>query len=299
MPYDSYMLEVKDRALGKTANSRGWVRVECPACPDRVGKDDRSKPCGFNTITGGVNCFRCGLSGYVDGYGTGPIESQSVSDEVEECPRPPGYMALTVQSFYTGAQSYLTGRGVPAGLWKPLEIGVCDKDTFASQDESEVRYAAQLHGRIIVPVRNLDGKWRGFVGRAYYTNPRLPYRNHPGPWRDGTMWNVASLAVDTEVPVLVTEGLFDALPLYPNSVALLGKPTEKQVGLLLQARRPVCMCLDGDAWRLSRAVALKLHLLGQHVGFVKLPPGKDPNDLSPDYLFRAAQESVASQSWRN
>lgn len=111
------------------------------------------------------------------------------------------------------------------------------------------------------------------------------------------MWNVAALDVETSDPILVTEGLFDALPLYPYSVALLGKPTDHQIALLRDALRPVCMLLDGDAWRLSKAVAWRLYAQGQRVGFVKLPPTRDPNDLNPQRLLDQAVASVQTQSW--
>jgi len=65
----------------------------------------------------------------------------------------------------------------------------------------------------------------------------------------------------------------------------------------MQALRPVCMVLDGDAWRESKATALKLLVRGHKVGFVKLPPGRDPNDLEPQRLFDAAIESIRTQSW--
>lgn len=305
----AYDYEILSATSGLTPNSRGWVRFHCPACLDRVSSEDRGKACGLNTQTGGYNCFRCGLSGYLDGYGTGPegaAAERVITGDWTPADPPPGFVPLYEGKGRNGyrfrrARQYLTGRGVPPEFWMPLGIGACDVAEVDSTDPEVIKHARRMNGRIVVPVRELNGVWRGYVGRAYY--PKKPgrfyraYMNHAGNWREDTVWNLPALFVDTDAPVLVCEGLFDALPSYPNSVALLGKPTEHQEDLLFKATRPVCMVLDGDAWRLSKAVALKLLVRGHSVGFVKLPPGRDPNDLDPHRLMGAAVESVRTQHW--
>lgn len=301
-----YLYQAEILAAEKTSpNSRGWVRLNCPACVDRVDKPDRKKSCGFNVNTGGVNCFRCGLAGYVQDYGTGPEGARferSSEPAWSTCEPPPGFLELSHgpglnERRYYYARQYLLGRHVPEATWSNVGLGVCDAQTLTSFDPEVVKMARRMNGRVVVPVREPDGRWRGYVGRAYYPNPARSYMNHPGPWREGTVWNSLALLEASDKPLLVTEGLFDALPSYPNSVALLGKPTEQQERLLLSSLRPVCMLLDGDAWRLSKATALKLHVRGQRVGFVKLPAGEDPNDLDPNRLMDAAVESVQTQRW--
>lgn len=300
-PYDS---DIVTLAVG-TPNSRGWVRFHCPACIDRVNKEDRNKSAGLNTNTGGYHCFRCGLVGYLDGYGSGPEGAQRQRVHLggwEPADPPPGFVPLgdgagRSSARYRRARQYLVRRHVPPEMWFPLGIGACDVAECNEYDVETVKLARRMNGRIVVPVIELDGRWRGYVGRAYYDKPFRAYMNHPGNWREATVWNTAALYVETDVPLIVTEGLFDALPLYPNSVALLGKPTTHQEDLLAQALRPICMMLDGDAWRLSKATAMKLLVHGRRVGFVKLPPGRDPNDLDPTQLMHAAAESVRTQHW--
>lgn len=302
MRYDQ---EILSRATG-SPNSRGWVRFHCPGCFDRRSKEDHRKSCGLNVNTGGYNCFACGLAGYIDGYGSGPdgaTRQRGDGPTWEACDPPPGFVPLGdghgrhAKNFYR-ARQYLVGRGVPPDNWLALGIGACDSGYYDGIDLEEVKLARRMNGRVVVPVRETDGTWRGYVGRAYYDNKFRPYMNHPGNWREDCVWNPMALTIETDVPVLVTEGLFDALPLYPDSVALLGKPSERQEDLLATAMRPVCMMLDGDAWRLSKAVALRLSIRGVQVGFVKLPPKTDPNDLDPERLMHAAVRSVRTQDWR-
>lgn len=306
MPYvRDFYDEIVGLTLDRRPNNRGWVRFNCPACVEKTGKDDKRASAGLNTNTGGVNCFKCGLSGYLDGYGTGPsgaAQERNTAQDWEPVEQPPGFVFLDSsagrRNTYRRARQYMFNRGVPAEMWGPLGIGVCDAGTYVGYDIEKIKVARRLNGRICVPVTESNGVWRGYVGRAYYDNAYRKYQNAPGNWREGCVWNPRALLLDDPDPVLVMEGLFDALPSYPNAIALLGKPTTFQLALLLASVRPVVMCLDGDAWRLSRAVAFKLHLLGQRVGFVKLPPERDPNDLDPTHLMTAARESVRTQKWR-
>lgn len=297
--------EIASLLNGRKANSRGWVRFNCPACLTLTGKEDRRASAGVNVSSGGFNCFKCSLSGYLSGYGEGPqgpSHSGSKDDSWAPIEPPPGFVYLDSAAGrshrYKKARRYLFGRGVPQQMWGPLGIGVCDVRACTDYDVDSIKLARQLNGRICVPVRETNDVWRGYVARAYYRNPYRKYHNAPGGWREGCVWNPRALLLDDPDPVLVMEGLFDALPSYPNAVALLGKPTKSQEALLRASVRPIVMCLDGDAWRLSKGVALKLHYQGQRVGFVKLPPERDPNDLNPTELMKSARISVRDQNWR-
>jgi DNA primase len=73
--------------------------------------------------------------------------------------------------------------------------------------------------------------------------------------------------------------VFDAIALWPDGVAVLGKPSPMQREAMIQARRPVVVCLDGDAWREAYALATLLRVEGQRAGFVRLGPGVDPDEV--------------------
>jgi DNA primase len=110
--------------------------------------------------------------------------------------------------------------------------------------------------------------------------------------RERNVFNAAALAVDTDDPLLVVEGTFDALPYWPDVVALLGKPSEGQIGLLLTACRPLVVALDGDAWLESEMLAARLELDGARATWLKLPPKRDPGDLEPARVVAAARRAV-------
>jgi DNA primase len=110
--------------------------------------------------------------------------------------------------------------------------------------------------------------------------------------RGTSLFNHTALLQETDVPLIVVEGVFDAIPHLPHAAALLGKPTDDQIALLATTQRPVAFALDGDAWEEGWAWAEHLRFKGVHAGSVKLPPGKDPNDISPTWLARKAKESI-------
>ena len=116
----------------------------------------------------------------------------------------------------------------------------------------------------------------------------MRYRYAPGGRR--ALFNEAALHVETDQPVLLVEGVFDAFPYYPNAVAFGGKPTDEQVAALLAAKRPMVSTLDGDAWQEAEALAMRLHLAGKRADWMRLPPGRDPADkkVDPDAVWAQA-----------
>jgi DNA primase len=103
--------------------------------------------------------------------------------------------------------------------------------------------------------------------------------------RRTALWGL-EWAPRTQEPLWVVEGVFDALPLFPYGVATFGKSvTPEQVELLASLRRPLVVCLDGDAWTECMALAARLGMRRQAAGrdndvtWAKLPPASDPGSL--------------------
>jgi hypothetical protein len=282
--------EVRDVLLeGHRIGANGWLRAPCPFCPERVGRPDRDPrgAFGINTRTGGYSCFRCGIRGRLRGYDAYDIGSDLPEEDDDSSVRgppdgffplgeEPGFSALS----FSQARSYLAQRHVPVGLWRQLGIGAT----------LEGRYA----GRVVVPVLDTDGEgWCGFVARLWRRNHEMPaYLYPPGSWRSSAIWNHAALLEETSVPVIVVEGVFDALHLWPDAVALLGKCSAEQFEALAAARRPVAVVLDGDAHEEGWSLALKLRLEGQRSGSVRLPPRIDPDQVMAGWLREKARQSI-------
>ena len=107
----------------------------------------------------------------------------------------------------------------------------------------EGRYA----GRIIVPSFDVDGDLNYFIARSYVGHTRR-YLNPPAD-RD-LVFN--ELNIDWDEPVVLVEGVFDAIAAGNNAIPILGS-TLREKSRLFQAiaihDTPVYMALDYDAER--------------------------------------------------
>ena len=179
------------------------------------------------------------------------------------------------------ARDYLARRGVDQSLCRAAKIGACLRGQYA--------------GRIIVPVLGRAGQeWLGWVGRTWANGAAKPYLNLPGPWRSAVLYNHAAVHEPVEDALYIVEGVFDALALWPDGVAVLGKPSIAQIEALAQAQRPVVALLDGDAWVEGWSLALRLRMMGVRAGAVRLPPRTDPDEVDRADLWEAARASLGA-----
>lgn len=283
--YSTDKKELAERALASArfVTSAGFARADCPFCLSVINKEDRKQCLAISMKTGWFKCWRCGTTGRVDL--TGPLpEVDEMQASSEGVGPPEGFMELMEEPAKSAlcvedARQYLFSRGmVDQTIWEAAKIGCC--------------LSGRCAGRIVVPVLSPAGDWWGWVARAWTKKSDRPYLNAKGMTLGGGVFNHAALMVETQKPVLVMEGVFDALAYWPDAVAVLGKPKEDQIHSLIETPRPVAVVLDGDAWRESWTLAMRLRMEGQTAGFVRLPPEKDPDEVSTEWLWKEAQECL-------
>jgi hypothetical protein len=247
----------------------------CPFCvSSKTGGATHSL--SVNRTTGAYWCHRCEVRGYLRGdeyeAPTTPTPTAAPTTVVH----PDGFLPLwdgdvAQAESLADARTYLTKRGCGPALWGRHRVGVVLDGYYAR--------------RVVVSIADGDGRLRGWVARAYDPWPHArPYLYAPGMPRAELLFNRAALDVATDVPVLVVEGVFDAMPFGDDAVAVLGKPSEAQVLQLLRAHRPVCVVLDGDAWCEGQALAMRLRFDGARAGAVRLPPRTDPDEVDAAWL---------------
>lgn len=268
----SWRDEVNTAVEGETAGRSGYTRVNCPACDDRVGKRDRKSSVSVNLRDGWWRCWRCDWRGRLNGYDDDDIEDDEGWEDVEEVEieRPSEYWELSKPSYFLEApRKYLRSRDVHENLWTQARLGYAMRGKHS--------------GRIIMPIWGDDGHWLGWVGR-HIGKSTIPYWTAKGMDRRSLFYNNIALGRTTEVPLVVTEGPFDALRHWPDAVAALGKPTEDHIAVLRQCKRPIVIALDGDAWSEGLGVAQILRTFGRKAYALALPPVEDLDSTDPNLV---------------
>jgi DNA primase len=181
------------------------------------------------------------------------------SDEVVELYLPYEFKPLwkPVDSFeYKHAINYLKKRGISGYDIIRYRMGYCE--------------SGQYGGRIIVPSYGVDGKLNYFIARAYH-DTNMKYKNPPVSknvvvFEEQINWNE---------PIVLVEGVFDAISVRRNAIPMLGKflPKKLEVKLLENQVKTVYILLDDDARTEALQLEQKLKSFGMNVSQVSVSGG--------------------------
>lgn len=309
---DYHSLAMECLASAKLGRN-GWYRATCRFCPITRGTPDPRWSWGYLPEEGKWHCFRCGVFGFFGeaqgkDYAPPVKEERELDPELGEASRLPSTFELIADTTvviddlfgasldpYQPVREFLKKRGVSRALAREVGIGVCLRGCKGSDPSCtpDTRcMACRFRNRIIIPVK-VQGEQLGFVARTWRKTAMVNYLYPKGMPRGRTVFNHAALERETDEPVMVCEGVFDALPYWPDAVACLGKPTEDQLDTIAGAKRPIVVTLDGDAWREAKIAGMLLEQMGAtRVGWVKLPPCRDPNEVDPKWLREQARASL-------
>lgn len=278
--HDTVRTVITSTSPGRT----GWGRVQCPFCLARVGKADRRRSFAFYFPKGIFKCHRCGIKGRLNGYVTEHTEEEYAAPTYTRTRAPDWFLPSTRRDVLQSIVArpgilYAERRGFDFAIRAALGMGVVVSGEYAES--------------IVVPHRGGDGVWWGFTARKWFSVCPQPYMYPPGMRRD-RLYNDQVLQEDTEDPVLLMEGVLDTALYTPDGIGGLGKPIEAHVDVLRRARRPICVVLDGDAWKEGERFMYRLRFEKLCAGAIRMPPGRDPNDkqIDPSVVRRAALRSL-------
>lgn len=149
--------------------------------------------------------------------------------------------------------------------------------------------SGEYEGRIVVPSYDSEGRLNYFTGRTY-ENAYFKYKN-PETSRDIIVFENL---INWERPVVLVEGMFDAMAVKRNAIPLLGKTLSNnlQKQLVLSKVKEIYVVLDEDARAHALRHCEKLLSMGKRVYFVELN-GKDPSQLGFEEMahqIEAAEE---------
>ena len=159
------------------------------------------------------------------------------------------------------ALNFLYNRGVTEEDILRYNIGYCLSGTYQN--------------RIIVPSYDGDGQLNYFVGRDFYKGG-MKYKNPPVP-KDIIGFD---LYINWNEPIVLCEGVFDAIAIKSNAIPLFGKTLLPKLYSKITEKRVkhIIIALDEDAYKDSLTLISRFHEMGISVNFVNMK-GKDPSEL--------------------
>lgn len=158
-------------------------------------------------------------------------------------------------------KKYLYNRGLTDQDFIKYNIGYCLKGEY--------------HGRVIIPSYNEDGVLNYFVGRSF-EGSYLKYKNPPVSRDIISFENL----INWNQPVILTEGVFDAMAIKRNAIPILGKNISKSLmkKLILNKVKDIYIALDRDAFKAALSHCEKFLSMGKRVFLIDMQD-KDPSDM--------------------
>jgi len=175
---------------------------------------------------------------------------------------------------YKQAIAFLNRRGIGQKEIIKYNIGYCKDGLYAK--------------RVIIPSYDSNGYLNYFVSRSYYDDSKMKYKNPP------ISKNVIGFdsQINWKMPIILCEGVYDAIAIRRNAIPLLGKfPSKKLVEkIFLESVKEIYIALDDDARDEAIKVADYFRKQGIKVKIVYLKE-KDPSELGYDGFFNELKRS--------
>jgi DNA primase len=273
--------------------SKGDVAYYCPICKHKNAK------LMVNVKTGNYNCFTChpkttGKSPVsllkkigspseaiieMKGYFVNDTTLIKAEEEVKLVHLPKEFINLIDTSDTClekrQAVTYLKKRGVSSIDIVKYNIGYCKTGRYRN--------------KVIIPSYNYNGRLNYFIARSFEKEPKLKIDS---PECKKSELIGFEYYINWNTPVILCEGIFDAMAIKRNAIPLFGKTISKalMIKLLQSDVETVYLALDDDAIRESIDHAQKLLDLGKEVYIIKLE-GKDPSELGFENMISCLQSA--------
>lgn len=266
--------------LGKsTPSTKGNHAFHCPFCKHHKPKLEVDPTTGF------FNCWTCQpatkgrnlvslmkklqadpaqisemRSYFPDGKGDDQVKTYEIVNLPKE------FQPLSKSNnklIYRQAKAYAAKRGITDADILKYNIGYCETGKYANS--------------LIVPSYDKNGKVNYFISRSFEKDPGRKY-NAPSCNKNELIG--LEYYINWKCPVILCEGIFDAIALKRNAIPLFGKTIPKALMMKLVENdvRTVYLALDNDALKQAMDYSKQLLDLGKDVYLIELD-GKDPSDI--------------------
>ena len=294
--YNYELITLLEKVLMKSYQMKnGEHAFYCPFC------NHHKKKLQVNTETQKWHCWVCNTGGHKIGILLRKINApkQIISEvlkilgdykgtkhEKEEKTEydvslPQCYKPLWKKSedpLYKNAINYLKKRGIGGIDILRYSIGYCTSNGYSN--------------RIIIPSYDVNGKLNYFLARDMFPNSRMKYKNPPMS-KDTVAFE---LFINWNLPIVLCEGVFDAIAIRNNAIPLLGKfPSKTLVKRLVEKKvKKIYIALDEDAKK--DAVKLSKFLMDYGIDTYLLDmKDKDPSELGFKSFWEIVKETKQSK----
>ena len=170
-------------------------------------------------------------------------------------------------------RNYLYKRGLTENDFLKYNIGYCTTGDYA--------------GRIIVPSYDENNQLNFFVGRTFENN-YFKYKNPPASKDVIGFENL----INWDQPIILVEGVFDAMAAKRNAVPILGKSLSKSLmlKLVLNKVQDIYIALDKDALKSALSYSEQFLAMGKRVFLVDMID-KDPSQMGFTTFTHHIQQS--------
>jgi DNA primase len=278
------ILTLLQEILGNYTQQKDEYLFACPFC------HTHKKKLSVNIISNKWKCWICGAKGghiiwllkklnvskdllkkFRDEFGDADLNKFKTTTAEVVLRLPHEYKPLwkVEKSYqYYHAISYLKQRGITANDILRYRMGFCTEGPYAN--------------RIILPSYDRNNHLNYFTARLFYEEG-MKYKNPPVSKNIICFENM----VDWSEPIILCEGMFDAITLRRNAIPLLGKtlPNELEKKILQEKVSNIIIFLDEDARK--EALKLEQHLRQYDIDVrVVLTSGKDASEMGFDTAWK-------------
>ena len=175
------------------------------------------------------------------------------------------------------ALTYLYKRGITDEDIIKYNIGYCDSGLYSN--------------RIIVPSYDSNGRLNFFVGRDFYSS-KMKYKNSPTS-KDIIGFDIF---INWDEPIILCEGVFDAMAFKRNAIPLFGKtvPKSLQKKIIEFGVKTLYLALDNDA--MSDTIKITDMFLSEGIDVkIMVLKDKDPSELGFEKLLKSIQTTSTTK----
>jgi DNA primase len=170
---------------------------------------------------------------------------------------------------------FLKTRGLTQDDIIKYNIGFCKDGKYGS--------------RVIIPSYDNDKKLNYFIARDYKGETPQKYKNPPVAAKDAIGFE---LYINWDAPIILVEGMFDALTIKRNVIPLFGKVIHSKLmeKLVKSSVDRIYIALDQDARRDALKQAEMLMSFSKEIYLVEME-GKDANEIGFEQFFKTIEQT--------